>query len=60
MKEVFFFEKKNQKTFPASADLRRSSCIAGARRQWQKVSASFFKRKRFLPACGASARRKAK
>jgi hypothetical protein len=48
-KEVFFFEKKNQKTFSFAAAARRTLhrlCAAPV----AKVFASFFKKKRFLPS----------
>jgi two-component system sensor histidine kinase ChvG len=61
MKEVFFFEKKHQKTFPASPDLRCSSCIAGARRQWQKFLLLFSKGSAsFLPVAPQPAARQSR
>jgi hypothetical protein len=45
MKKMFFFEKKNQKTFAFKA-YAVPQCV----RQRAKVFASFFKKKPFLPA----------
>jgi hypothetical protein len=46
-KQVFFFAKKNQKTF----DFNQFSLLQAARQE-AKVFASFFKKKHFLAACG--------